>query len=70
MEEKKISFEEAYTRLEAAAKAMSDDTISLEAAIENYKNGKEYYDTCIKILDDAKQLIAVYDKETDSVKEM
>ena len=70
MEKDNIKFEEAFLRLEAAAKAVSDDKVSLEDAIEKYKEGREYYEICSRILDEAKQLIEIYDKETDTVKEM
>ena len=70
MEKDKMKFEEAFLRLEAAAKAVSDDKVSLEDAIEKYKEGREYYEICSRILDEAKQLIEIYDKETDTVKEM
>ena len=38
--------------------------------IENYKEGRKYYDICSKILEEAKQLIEIYDRETDTLKEM
>jgi len=70
MEKENIKFEEAFLRLETAAKAVSDDRISLEEAIEKYKEGREYYQICSRILDEAKQLIEIYDRENDIVKEM
>lgn len=70
MEKENIKFEEAFLRLETVAKAVSDDRISLEEAIEKYKEGREYYQICSRILDEAKQLIEIYDRENDIVKEM
>ncbi|MBR2619640.1 MAG: exodeoxyribonuclease VII small subunit [Firmicutes bacterium] len=70
MEKENIKFEEAFLRLETAAKAVSDDRISLEEAIEKYKEGRDYYQICSRILDEAKQLIEIYDRENDIVKEM
>ena len=70
MEKDKIKFEEAFMKLETAAKAVSDDSVSLEDAIENYKEGRKYYDICSKILEEAKQLIEIYDRDTDTLKEM
>ena len=70
MAQKKISFEEAYEKLTEAAEAINNEDVSLESAIEYYKDGKKYYDICSKIIDDAKQLIEVYDKESDSLREI
>ena len=50
--EEKMTFEEAYEKLEQAANAIMSD-----------------YDMCSRILEDAEQLIQIYDKETDTVKE-
>lgn len=47
---------------------MSDD-VPLEQAVECYREGRKYYDMCSRILEDAEQLIQIYDKETDTVKE-
>ena len=43
---------------------------SLEDAMESYRKGKEYYAICSKKLQEAKQLIQIYDRETDTLKEM
>lgn len=69
MSDKKISFEEAYEKLEAAAQSIMDEEISLEKAVESYREGRKYYEICSAILADAKQLVQVYDKETGVVKE-
>ena len=70
MTKENVKFEEAFLKLETAAKAVSDDSVSLEDAIENYKEGRKYYDICSKILEEAKQLVEIYDREADAVKEM
>ncbi len=67
--EEKITFEEAYGKLEQAANAIISDDIPLEQAVECYREGKQYYEICSSILKDAEQLIQIYDKENDTVKE-
>ncbi len=64
-----MTFEEAYEKLEQAANAIISDDVPLEKAIECYRDGRKYYDICSRILKDAEQLIQIYDKETDTVKE-
>ncbi len=72
MTEKKedLKFEEAFSLLKREAEKISSDSVSLEEAIESYKNGKVYYEICSKKLEEAKQLIQVYDRENDVIKEM
>lgn len=72
MTEKKedLKFEEAFSLLKREAEKISSDSVSLEEAIESYKNGKVYYEICSKKLAEAKQLIQVYDRENDAIKEM
>lgn len=67
--EENITFEEAYAKLKEAAEEIISDEVSLEKAIECYKEGRRYYDICSKILGEAKQLIQIYDKESGSLKE-
>lgn len=66
---KKKDFESSFASLKACAAAMSDPEISIEKAIENYKNGIEHYKACSDILKEAEQLIMIYDKETDQLRE-
>ncbi len=54
----------------ARREKISSDSISLEDAMESYRKGKEYYAICSKKLQEAKQLIQIYDRETDTLKEM
>ena len=69
MTEKKedLKFEEAFSLLKREAEKISSDSVSLEEAIESYKNGKVYYEICSKKLEEAKQLIQVYDRENDVI---
>ena len=71
MEEKKedLKFEEAFELLRREAEIISSDSVSLEEAMESYK-GKEYFEICSRKLQEAKQLIQIYDKENDTIKEM
>ena len=72
MEEKKedLKFEEAVELLRREAAIISSDSVSLEEAMESYKKGKEYFEICSRKLQEAKQLIQIYDKENDTIKEM
>ena len=65
--EEKMTFEEAYEKLEQVANAIMSDDVPLEQAVECYREGRKYYDMCSRILEDAEQLIQIYDKETDNV---
>ncbi len=65
---KKTTFDEAFVKLRESAEAISDPDITLEDAIKNYKSGKEYYETCRKLLEEAKQLIEVYDREKNEMR--
>lgn len=70
MSEEKISFEEAYKRLEAAAKRIMSEDVPLEEAVECYRDGLRYHGICRSILDNARQLIQIYDKESGELREM
>lgn len=64
----KITFEEAFEKLERAAAAVGDENTPLDEAIESYKEGRKYYDHCMQILQDAKQVIETFDKETGTMR--
>ncbi len=64
-----LKFEEAFALLKAEADRVSSENVSLEDALEGYKNGKKYYEICKKKLDEVKQTIQIYEKETDTVEE-
>ena len=72
MEEKKedLKFEEAFELLRREAEIISSDSVSLEEAMESYKKVKEYFEICSRKLQEAKQLIQIYDKENNTIKEM
>lgn len=70
MAEKKRDFESSFEKLRACAAALNDPDVKLEKAIDNYREGIEHYKVCSEILKEASELIAVYDKETDQLKEM
>lgn len=67
MEHETIRFEEAFAKLEAAAKTISDEKVSLQDAMQSYKEGKQYYEICSRILEEARQLIEIYDRETGEI---
>ena len=69
MDEQKLSFEEAYKKLETAADNIMNEDVPLEQAMECYREGRRYYQICSRILEEAEQLIEIYDKETDTTKE-
>lgn len=59
-----------FELLRREAEIISSDSVSLEEAMESYKKGKEYFEICSRKLQEAKQLIQIYDKENDTIKEM
>lgn len=67
MEHETIRFEEAFAKLEAAAKTISDEKVSLQDAMQSYQEGKQYYEICSRILEEARQLIEIYDRETGEI---
>lgn len=62
-QKKKMSFEEALTGLEKSAEILKKDGTTLEAAMESFEQGIEYYNYCNKILNDAKQKIEFFEKK-------
>lgn len=60
---KKKTFEEHLAQLEKTVEALQQENISLEKAITNYQQGKEEYQHCRQILEDAKRKIEVCRKE-------
>ncbi len=67
MTEEKMSFEKAYAELEKAATEINNDNTSLEKALESYKKGRKYYEYCMSILEDARQTVEIYDKQSDTL---
>ncbi len=62
-QKKKMSFEEALAGLEKSAEILKKDGTTLEAAMESFEQGIEYYNYCNKILNDAKQKIEFFEKK-------
>ena len=62
-QKKKISFEEALAGLERSAEILKKDGTTLEAAMESFERGIEYYNYCNEILSDAKQKIEFFEKK-------
>ncbi len=60
---KKLSFEEALAGLERSAEILKKDGTTLEAAMESFEQGIEYYNYCNQMLSDAKQKIEFFDKK-------
>ena len=65
MSGKKLSFEENMAELEKCSKALSEENISLEDAIKYFEKGREYFEECSRILNEARQKIEVYTKDED-----
>ena len=57
MPENKISFEEAYQKLEEISQKIENDTLSLEESLELFEEGLKLSGYCSKILKNAKQKI-------------
>lgn len=70
MSQKKREFEKSFEKLKACADGLNDPEVKLDRAIELYKEGAEQYKVCREILEEAEQLIRIYDKETDQMTEM
>lgn len=69
-ENKEMDFETAYRMLSRCAEELNNPEVSLNDAIEKYKSGLEYYKICSTILSEADQLIQMYDKEKDELREI
>lgn len=63
MSENRLSFEEAFEKLDEAVKKLSAQDTSLEEAMKSYEEGVGYYKQCAAILDEAKQKIELFKKE-------
>lgn len=58
-EDKKMSFEEALSRLEAVVKELEDGRLPLEKAIELFTEGIELSKICNSHLEEAEQRISI-----------
>jgi len=59
----KMSFEEALAGLEKSAEILKSDGTTLEAAMESFEHGIEYYNYCSEMLNNAKQKIEFFEKK-------
>ena len=60
-----MKFEEALKKLELATELLENEDTSLENSLKNFEEGLQYYKVCLKILDDAKQRIEIYEREIE-----
>jgi len=58
----KMSFEEALAGLEKSAEILKRDGTTLEAAMESFEQGIEYYNYCSEMLNNAKQKIEFFER--------
>ena len=59
----KMSFEEALAGLEKSAEVLKKDGTTLEAAMQSFEQGIEYYNYCKEMLSNAKQKIEFFEKK-------
>lgn len=59
----KMSFEEALAGLEKSAEILKRDGTTLEAAMESFEKGIDYYNYCSEMLNNAKQKIEFFEKK-------
>jgi exodeoxyribonuclease VII small subunit len=59
-----LKFEEALAGLEKCVAGMKEDSASLDEIMKSYEEGMAYYDTCERLLDEArrKTQVQVMDK--------
>ncbi len=69
-EKQGMDFESAYRKLSQCAGELNDPEVSLNDAIAKYREGLEYYRICSDILKEADQLIQMYDKQKDEIREI
>ena len=57
MNNDKLSFEEAMSKLEEVVKDLEDESISLESAMEKFETGVKLSELCLKKLNEAEKKI-------------
>ena len=62
MSKNKMTFEEALAGLEKSAADLMKPDSALSDAIANYEKGRDYYNKCSEILNDARQKITTYER--------
>ncbi len=60
MAAKKTTFEDSLAALEKSVSDLKRDDITLDEALKSFESGMKQYESCRKILDEAKQKIEVY----------
>jgi len=63
----KLSFEEAIAGLEEYSDKLRSKDITLEESVDVYTKSIELYNTCCKILEEAKQKVEIVNPETGEV---
>ena len=58
-----MNFESSMARLEELAELIRDEETSLDEAIKCYEEGIKCYNVCSEILENARQIIEVYEKK-------
>ena len=65
MAEKKISFEQALSRLEEIVKELETGTAELDKSLDMFEEGIKLVKLCSSKLDDAEQRIAILTKNSE-----
>lgn len=66
-QKRKMSFEEALAGLEKSAEILKREGTTLEAAMESFEQGIEYYNYCSEMLNNAKQKIEFFERPAVSI---
>jgi|GEM_PF-283270 exodeoxyribonuclease VII small subunit len=64
--EEKISFENAFKRLEDIANSLENGDIELEKSFELYEEGQKLMKVCQKMLDSAEKKLKIISKEQNN----
>ena len=64
---KKMTFEEAFDKLEKASEKMEQENISLEEAMKNYEESIKYLNICKQILDESEGTIKTYRRDEEEI---
>ena len=70
MDNENMKFEEAFSKLREQSAKITAEGVSLDEALASYKEGKKYYQICKGILDEATQMIEMFDRESGELHEM
>ena len=62
----KLSYEQAYLRLEALVEQMEDAQLSLEESVALYEQGRRLAAHCQTLLEDAEQKIRLVDEASEA----